>query len=184
MTIASELRAIWRALSSKTRRGRAQDVLGARQPEDVTLDGFLDWYRAVVNNKVRGLSREEASRVMTPTGMSPLGIVKHLTWAEEGWFFDTFAGEWQGEEISNEASFTLEPDDTVESVLAAYASECDRSRRIVRQAGSLDKLSARAGETRGHVSLRWILVHMIEETARHAGHLDILCEQIDGRTGD
>ena len=184
MTLASELRSIGRALRAKTRRGRAEDVLQVRQSEAVTLDGFMDWYRAVVTNKVRGMSLDDASRVMTPSGMSPLGIIKHLTWAEEGWFFDTFAGEWRGEEISNEASFAVQPGDTVESVLAAYAAECDRSRRIVRQAGSLDTLSARAGEVRGHVSLRWILVHMIEETARHAGHLDIMREQIDGRTGD
>jgi hypothetical protein len=71
----------------------AEDLLGAREPERETLAGFLDWYRRVATNKLDGLSPEQASRLMTPTGLSPLGVVKHLTWCEAGWFRDTFAGE-------------------------------------------------------------------------------------------
>lgn len=147
------------------------------------LTGFLDWYRQVVANKVEGLSLEQASTVMTPTGLSPLGVVKHLTSAEAGWFRDTFAGEPVGK-VSNSDSFRLTPDETVESVVTGYHDECAHSRRITDAAPLLNDLSARAGEIHGHVSLRWILVHMVEETARHAGHLDLMRETLDGRTGD
>jgi hypothetical protein len=110
--------------------------------------------------------------------------VKHLTWAEAGWFRDTFAGEPVGREVSNPESFRLTADETVASVVSGYHDECGHSRRVTDAAPSLDDLSARAGDVRGRVSLRWILVHMLEETARHAGHLDLLRESLDGRTGD
>lgn len=160
------------------------DLLGVRTPEREMLAGFSDWYREVVVNKVGGLTLEDASRVMTPTGMSPLGIVKHLTWAECGWFRDTFAGEDVPEEASSEESFRVAPGDTVDSVIAAYRDECAHARRITDAAASLDDLSSEATEIRGRVSLRWIVIHMLEETARHAGHLDVMREHIDGRTGD
>lgn len=184
MTVVAEVRRIVQALSAKTRKARAEDVLGVRQPEFEMLVGFMDWYRQVAANKVQDLALVDASRPMTPTGMSPLGIVKHLAWAEAGWFRDTFAGEYEGDEVSNEDSFVLGASDTVESVVAAYREECEHSRRITAAAGSLDKLAVNTTEIRGHVSLRWLLVHMIEETARHVGHLDLMREQIDGNTGD
>ena len=160
------------------------DVLGVRRPERELLAGFLDWYRQVVTNKVEGLSLEQASTVMTPSGLSPLGIVKHLTWVEAAWFRDTFAAEPIGSELLSADSFRLTPDETVESVVVGYHDECAHSRRTSDAASSLDELSARAAEVRGHVSLRWILVHMLEETAHHAGHLDLMRETLDGRTGD
>jgi hypothetical protein len=159
------------------------DVLGVRVGEREMLAGFTDWFRQVVVNKLDGLSLEDASRVMTPTGLSPLNVVKHLAWAETGWFQDTFAGEMV-RESSLEESFVLGPDDTVESVVAAYRDACARSRQIAAAAPSLDDLSARPGRVHGIISLRWILIHMLEETARHAGHLDIMREHIDGSTGD
>ena len=81
-------------------------------------------------------------------------------------------------------SFRIREGDTVDSVIAEYRQACEQSRHVVSLAATLDDLSVRADEYRGHVSLRWVLVHMIEETARHAGHLDIMRETIDGRTGD
>jgi hypothetical protein len=160
------------------------DWLGVRKPERETLLGFRDWYEQVAVNKVEGLTLEQASTAMTPSGISPLGLVKHLAWAEAGWYRYTFAGEEGFTEVSNEESFVLDPDDTIESVVAAYSEECARSRAIIDAAPSLENLSARPGEIRGHTSLRWILIHMLEETARHCGHLDVMREQIDGRTGD
>jgi hypothetical protein len=163
------------------------DTLGVRRDERETLEGFLDWYRAVIERKVDGLTIEEARMIRTPSGMSSLGIVKHLGWVERGWFREVYAGEggeaidWEGD---NSAEFALGPDDTVESILAFYRRECDFSRRVVSEAPSLDALSAAPTQYREHVSLRWILIHMLEETARHAGHLDLMRETIDGKTGD
>ncbi len=164
-----------------------EDPLGVRRDERDTLGGFLDWYRAVVERKVTGLSLEDAQRVTTPTGMSALGILKHLAWVERGWFRETFAGE-DVEAIDrdgdNSAEFAIGNGDTVESVIAFYQAEVARARRVVRESPSLDALSARETSYREQVSLRWIMVHMLEETARHAGHLDLMREDIDGQVGD
>ena len=124
---------------------------------------------------------------MTPTGMSALGVVKHLGWVERGWFRETFAGE-DVEAIDvdgdNSAEFAISRGDTIESVLDFYRTEVEESRRIFGTAPSLDTLSAKETPYREHVSLRWIMVHMLEETARHAGHLDLMREEIDGQVGD
>jgi len=163
------------------------DDLGVRSTERNMLSGFLDWYREVVAHKAQGLSRGDATRVMTPSGMSPLGIVRHLAYVETWWFQCTFAGAEPalartGDE--SDADFRVPPAETVESVLALYRDATDRSRAVVRSAPSLDDLSVSEHDVYGRVSLRWVLVHMLEETARHAGHLDLMREQIDGKTGD
>lgn len=160
------------------------DVLGVRRPEREMLRGFRDWYEQVIVNKVEGLSLELASKVMTPSGMSALGVVKHLAWVEAGWFREKFADEPDFREVSNPESFVLTPDDTIESVVGEYRAECARSNEIIEGAVSLDMLSARPWELGGNVTLRWIILHMLEETARHAGHLDFMREHLDGTTGD
>ncbi len=124
---------------------------------------------------------------MTPTGLSALGILKHLGWVERGWFREIFAGEDVqsiDEDGDNSAEFAISDDDTVESVIAFYRAEVEEARRITREAPTLDGLSARQTDYGEHVSLRWVMVHMLEETARHAGHLDLIREEIDGRVGD
>ena len=162
----------------------ASDHLGGRAEERTLLSGFLDWNRAVVERKVQGLAQEDAARVMTPTGLSPLGVVAHLASAEVGWFAETFAGEPVDPAWDDHGSFRLRTADSVESVVAEYRDVCELSRAIAAAAPTLDELSVVADDVWGNVSLRWIFVHMIEETARHAGHLDLMREQIDGRTGD
>ena len=163
-----------------------EDTLGVRRNERETLEGALDWYRAVVERKAEGLSLEEAGRVMTPTGLSLLGILQHLGYVERGWFREIFAGEdveSVDSEGNNSAEFVLDPGDTVESVALFYRGEVERSREIA-GSSSLESLSRKTPWFGDRVSLRWILVHMLEETARHAGHMDVMREKIDGRTGD
>jgi hypothetical protein len=160
--------------------------LGGQADERELLTGFLDWYRGVGEHKVEGLSLDDATRVMTPSGLSPLGIVKHLGWVEQSWFRRRFAGEdlaipWTDDDP--DADFRIEPGETVESVVTFYRESIEHARRVTTRA-SLDDVSASASPHYGFVSLRWILVHMLEETARHAGHLDLMREEIDGRTGD
>lgn len=151
------------------------------------LSGFLDLYRGVVERKVEGLTFDQACREMTPTGLSLLGVVKHLAWVEYYWFRCCFAGESveppPRESGDNAVQFRIGPDDTVERVIDFYRSEVDHSREVTSAAYSLDQLSARESRFMGTVSLRWVLIHMVEETARHAGHLDVMRESIDGRTG-
>ncbi|MGZ4691894.1 MAG: DinB family protein [Acidimicrobiia bacterium] len=152
-------------------------------PEREMLEQFLQWYRAVVVRKVEGLPRELAIRPMPPGILSALGIVKHLGWVERGWSRRAILGEdypvpWN--DADPDADLRIEDDETVESVLAWYRSEWEAADAIW-SARSLDDTGL---DHERLVSIRWILVHMIEETARHAGHLDLIVEPLDGRTGD
>jgi uncharacterized damage-inducible protein DinB len=155
--------------------------------ERALLTGFLDWYRAVATRKVEGLSLDDASRVMTPSGMSPLGVVKHLGWVERIWFQRTFAGEdpelLRQPGTDNSIEFVLDATDTVESIVEFYGREIAAARRIA-DAASLNDESSLPSRYFGHVTMRWILLHLIEETARHTGHLDLMREQLDGTIGD
>ncbi len=143
---------------------------------------FLDLYRSVAVRKLEGLTTEQATAVATPTGMTLLGIVQHLAWDERIWFGYHFLGR-PVEPMDSDPSFELEPSATVESVIAAYQADCDRTRQVIADAPSLDVRVRIPHNHFGQVSLRWVIVHMVEETARHSGHMDLLREQTDGDTG-
>jgi uncharacterized damage-inducible protein DinB len=154
----------------------------AAADERTTLEAFLDYFRAVALRKLDGLSREQAVTRPTASDLTILGTVKHLAHVERNWYQDRFAGRdldfpWSGGD--RDADKRPESDDTVEHVLAFYERACADSRMVVRAATSLEQIGVRTDR-----SLRWILVHMIEETARHCGHLDIFRETIDGKTGN
>ena len=153
--------------------------------ERETLEAHLDGMRATAARKVTGVSWADATRQLGPTPTSMAGILKHLANVERWWFRHNLAGEqdvpfdWTDEDPDGE--FAMAPGDSVDVLLEQYAAACARSRAIAAEHG-LDDLSARAWHGEGHPSLRWIYVHMIEETARHNGHLDIYRELIDGQT--
>ena len=158
--------------------------------ERETLESFLDYYRETILWKVSGMSDQDLRRVIVPSGWSPLGMVKHLGYVEQNWFRSRLAGEkdlpvpWT--DAGPDADFRVEPGESTDEILQFYRDQCERSRKIAADA-SLDDLAAewpadRPPEKRPN--LRWIYVHMIEETARHAGHLDVARELIDGTGGD
>ena len=152
--------------------------------EKAMLSAFLDRYRETIVWKLDGVSTAEASRKFVPSATTLLGIVKHLAYVERSWFQLRFAGEsvtfpWTKEEDDKDLDFRIDPSDTIESITALYQQEIARSRAIVGPA-SLDDLASNMENPR---SLRWIMVHMIEETARHAGHAHILRELTDGAIG-
>jgi uncharacterized damage-inducible protein DinB len=152
--------------------------------EKSMLVAFLDWYRDNLLRKVEGLDREALTRPLVPSATTLLGIVKHLAYVERGWFRITFLGEAVSRLHSDafpDAEFRVEDDESVDEILALYRDEVDRARKIV-AAASLDDHARRMD--RREYTLRWIMVHMIEETARHVGHADILREQTDGATGE
>ncbi|MCU1429390.1 MAG: Mini-circle protein [Actinomycetia bacterium] len=157
--------------------------------ERTTLVEFLDWYRATIETKLEGLDDEQARIPIPPSDMTLIGIVRHLAEVERSWFRARFRGEDVSplyySDADPDGDFHAGPSDTAAGALAAYRAECDHARAIT-NAQSLDDLSAVKLAHHGNqqVSLRWILVHMIEETARHAGHADLLRETIDGVTGD
>ena len=151
--------------------------------EKEVLTGFLDYYRGILVELATGLSRDELVRSTVPSGTTVLGLVKHLTLVEDSWFSHRFGGEsphvpWDA--ADPDADFRIEEDEDAAGIIAAYLEECERSRRAIANA-SLDD-TARLPKYKGY-TLRWIVVHMIEEIARHCGHADIIREQLDGKTG-
>lgn len=142
------------------------------------LERFLDDGRASLAATLDGLTEEQARRRLVPSLTTPLGLVKHLTFVEQVWFQVVLAGRTRSElglpgEV--DPSFLVAGTDTVASVLAAYEEVCAGSRRT---AAAYDLDHTAEHHRLGTVTLHWIHLHLIRETARHAGHADILREQI------
>ncbi len=154
------------------------------------MTAYLDWHRTTLLMKIDGVSDEDLRRPLVPSGTNLLGLVKHLAYVEQSWFQRTFLGldvKRVKTEEDPDAEFRIEPHEATQDVIDLYKGECQKSREIT-DAASLDDVAKRTefppNEPRRGFTLRWILVHMIEETARHNGHADILRELIDGATGD
>jgi hypothetical protein len=146
--------------------------------EKETLVDFLDYLRGAVIRKASGLPAAAVPRPMVGSGTSLLGLIKHLTRVEIAWFQYAFAGadvRVPGDDLAD--------DDEPQSVIDGYRMAVAVSNRIVAEASDLSQPAKRSAVAPEPMSLRWILVHMIEETGRHAGHADILREQIDGSVG-
>jgi uncharacterized damage-inducible protein DinB len=160
----------------------APDELVSASGERQVLEAFLDLYRDIMKRKLAGLSDQQIRQRHVPSATTLGGLVKHLAAVEREWFQVVLAGR-SAEDLDAPAQddgWTLAGDDTAESLLAGYERACAASR----QAASGFSLDDRVPHPRmGQVSLRWIYVHMIEESARHVGHADILREQTDGATG-
>lgn len=156
---------------------------GETGTERETLTGMLDFLRATAVNKVAGLSDEQAFyHPVAASALTPAGLIKHLTGVECFWFSIDFAGAdlpWPWPEDDPHGCFPIEPGDTLAGIVAGYLAECERSRQSIRDAG-LDDMARGKNVS---FNLRYALVHMVEETARHCGHLDLLRESIDGKRG-
>jgi hypothetical protein len=156
--------------------------------ERTTLDAFLDFYRDAIKAKVRGVAEEDARRRLVPSQTTLASLIKHLARVEMSWFQYRLA-QTPLEDLpylqrvfeDPDSDFRVDPEETVEMLIARYDEQCARSREIA-ATKHLDDVVPHP--VLGEVTMRWIMVHMIEETARHAGHADILREQIDGSTGD
>lgn len=149
-------------------------------PERPMLINMLDLNRESLIECVERLSDADARRRMVPSLTTPLGLLKHVACAERSWFQRRVAAlpesEWDGYGYGDDASFTVTDDDTVASAVEALRRAAVRSREI---ADPLDLDFTIDHDHYGPVTLRWIYLHMIREVARHAGHADILAEQID-----
>ena len=145
--------------------------------ERSTLLALYAYQRDSLVRKLDQVSEEDARRALVPSGTSLLWLVKHCTGAEARWFLDRFAASAPPPEAD-----ALTDSDTIASVVAAYESMWSRITGIVAEHG-LDEPARRMPDGEDSVNLRWILMHLLEETARHAGHADILREQVDGATG-
>jgi uncharacterized damage-inducible protein DinB len=152
--------------------------------EKESLHVSLDRHRDAVLWKLEGLDDTELRRAMTPSGTSLLGLVKHLASVEYSWFCQTFGRQTEPlppVDDDPEADMRARPDETTEDILAFYGRARGAADQVIDELDIEATGTAWSGAT---VSLRWVLIHMVEETARHAGHVDILRELIDGMAGD
>ena len=150
------------------------------------LSVWLDFQRATLLWKCEGLDGAAlARRAVPPSALCLLGLVRHMALVEWSWFDRIFIGSSSPEPISTvadiDADFNDIDPDRAAADLDLFGRQCEVSRAIVASAESLDALSV--STERPTVSLRWILVHMIEEYARHNGHADLLRQRIDGAVG-
>ena len=156
-----------------------------------TLVGFLDFHRATLRHKAGDLDAEQLHRTLGPSTMTLGGMVTHLAWVESWWFVETFLGEPPAEpwasadwDSDNDWEWSCAARMEPEEIWGHWEREVERARQVVEKAGDLDAPAAvphrRTGEP---ISLRWIVVHMIEEYARHNGHADLIRESIDGSVG-
>ncbi len=167
-----------------------------RDGERAAVEAWLEFHRATLLIKCAGLTAEQLGRrSVPPSALSLRGLVRHMAEVEQGWFRGVLAGQQiellYCSEDDPDGDFDgvgrdpdePDPETAVSREFAVLAEQVADARALTAAHDSLDDLGA--GERHGErVSLRWILLHMIEEYARHNGHADLLRERIDGATGD
>jgi uncharacterized damage-inducible protein DinB len=155
--------------------------------ERTQLTGWLDLQRSLVPWKCEGLADADAHRAVLPASplMTVAGVVSHLRWTEHLWFEVLFLGRPaegpQFDESVEDADMRVDGV-PLARLLEEYEGRCAVSREIV-ATHQLDDVGRNRDFASGGASLRWMLIHMVEETARHVGHLDAIREILDGRTG-
>lgn len=163
-----------------------------RSPDERTaLTEMLDYYRAVMLRKTAGLTDDQLAEALAPSDLTLGGLLMHLALVEDGWFQSTFLGgdlgePWSGFDWQSDPDWEFHHahEYSRDEIVAQYEDSASRSRSVVDAAESLDVAAAKQTRSGNNINLRWILVHLIEEYARHAGHADLIRESIDGATGD
>jgi uncharacterized damage-inducible protein DinB len=162
--------------------------------ERATLLGFLEFQRATLAWKCAGLDRAAMSATVGASTMTLGGLLKHMAYVESVWFSQSLHGrdreppwdtvDWKGDP---DWEWHSAAEDPPEQLHALWQAAVARSRALVEEAladGGLDRLAVRSWPDGSTPNLRWIVVHMIEEYARHNGHADLLREAVDGQTGE
>ena len=149
------------------------------------LDGWLEFHRGTLITKCAGLTDEQLRlRSVEPSGLSLLGLLRHMTEVELWWFDTVFSGgplpKFYSTPEDRDADFHDTDGTTGDEAFANWTAACAQARQQV-EGKDLDQICVRPDT---EISLRWIFIHMIEEYARHNGHADLLRERIDGATGD
>jgi Protein of unknown function (DUF664) len=154
--------------------------------ESAVVNWLLDYQRYVLLRKVDGITEQQARLTTASSDLTLLGLVRHLAGVEQYWLGHVFGGlsevtPWDDPD-DRDADFHPRDGDTLADALALLRAEMVRARQLA-SSTSFDAMSVGQRENQ-HVNLRWILVHLVEEYARHCGHADLLREAIDGTTGD
>jgi Protein of unknown function (DUF664) len=144
--------------------------------EKDVLVSFLDYLRQSVVGKVHGVPDPLVRTPGVASGTNLLGLLKHLTHVERYMFLGAKVADWP-------STFQADADETVDGLTAAYQDTVVAANRVIAACDDLESAIAGHAKDAQVPSMRWALVHMIEETGRHAGHLDILRELADGSTG-
>ena len=168
-----------------------QDPDATTTSERESLEQYLDYQRETILRKTEGLTQEQLGQRIPTSALTLAGILYHLALVEEDWFEVKFLGQedredWQG------IDWDADPEYEFRTALAKdpdwlrrrYRDACDRARQVTAAADSLDDVSVSTRVGGKPFTLRWVMLHLIEETARHAGHADLLREAIDGTTGE
>ncbi len=173
-------------------QGRPEPPLTA--DEAATVFGFLDYQRATLAWKCADLDAAAMRATVGPSEMTIGGLLKHMAYVEDHWFSRSLHGnepsppwdtvDW---EADHDWEWHTAADDTPDQLVALWQDAVARSRTLAARAmadGGLGRSAAKAWPDGRAPSLRWIVLHMIEEYARHNGHADLLRESVDGRTGE
>ena len=159
--------------------------------ETATVLGYLDYQRVTLRRKVEGLDADQLQATLAPSDMTLGGMVKHLAFVEHWWTRCVFEGQEYGEpwaSVDWDADWDWDWHSAagadLEQLLGLLDHEVAASDEVVQRAGDLGRLSQRTGREGEPFSLRWILVHLVEEYARHNGHADLLRESVDGTVGE
>ena len=152
------------------------------------LEAWLDRQRATLALKCAGLSDDQLrEQAVPPSRLSLLGLIRHMAEVERNWFRPLLAGEqmmgiWaEGQALDPEPAFDEVGTADVQAAFTAWGAECENARNLAGAAPSLEVTGLRGGT---RFSLRWVMIHLIEEYSRHNGHADLLRERIDGSTGE
>ncbi|MCW2608618.1 MAG: hypothetical protein JWO60_3311 [Frankiales bacterium] len=178
---------------SAAERGELVPGLGARAlppihtaDERTMLTGMLEWYRRGVLLKVDGMSQDDAVSTPLRSGTTAAGLVQHLAYVEDSWVThgldqQPLPDPWSSAPFADDPDWEFSSADDLALAVLRYRQACDRSREVLGRLG----LDVTAVNARGRAfSVRFVLLHLIEETARHLGHLDLLRELADGVTGE
>lgn len=174
------------------KRARQRPDIPQVADELTMLTAFLDWMRATLRMKAAGLDAEQLARRLEPSTMTLGGLVTHLAWVESWWFTEIFRGEPAGEPWASrpwtsdrDAEWSIAAELTPDEIWALWDTEVEKARRVLAEVGDLDAIAVghRKRKPGEPLSMRWIVVHMIEEYARHLGHADLIRESVDGSVG-
>jgi uncharacterized damage-inducible protein DinB len=168
-----------------------QDPDATTTSERDSLGQYLDYQRETILLKTEGLTKAQLAQQIPSSALTLAGILYHLALVEEGWFEVDFLGHEHREDFAG-IDWKADPDYEFRTALEKepdwlrrrYREACDRARAVTATAGSLDDVSVSTRVGGKPFTLRWVTLHLIEETARHAGHADLLREAIDGVVGE
>ena len=159
-------------------------------PEGPSVRAYLAYQRATVANKARGLDQQQLGATLAPSTLTLAGLLKHLAYVEDFWIQVVFLGvpdpePWASAPFDEDPDweFHSAPDDTPDALLRLYTAAAARTDAVLAD-HSLDDLSVGTKKPGGPWTLRWIALHLNEETARHAGHADFIRQSIDGIVGE